>query len=70
LRLASEEGPQRIGTRRRYRLVTEEQWQHLAENRPPVGKWLLANIPRDEPLELPSRVDPPRPDAFSEQDLP
>lgn len=64
LRLASQEGPQRIGTRRRYRIVSEEEWQRLTVGRPPLGQSLLDNMPRGEPLDLPSRTDPPRADAF------
>ena len=64
LRLAEEEGPQCIGTRRRYRLVTEEEWQRVAVQRPPIGQWLLNHVAPGEPLPLPDREDPQRPAAF------
>jgi hypothetical protein len=68
LRLASSEGPQRIGTKQRYVLVPEAEWaRHTAKHRP-LGAWLIENMPRagsdDMDLELPDRRDPPRPDPF------
>ena len=68
LRLAAEEGPQRIGTRRRYRLVTEEEWQRVAVQRPPMGQWLLDHVGHGEKLPLPDRADPPRPAVFSPEE--
>jgi hypothetical protein len=65
LRLASEEGPQRIGTHRAYVVVPEEQWLKVSE--PPVhmGRWLLENLPRGfDDLELPDRKEPDRPNPF------
>ncbi len=62
LRLAEEQGPQRIGTRRGYMIVTEQQWKQ--QTRPPLGRWLLDNLPQGDPLELPDRADAPRPNPF------
>ena len=64
LRLASTEGPQRIGTQRRYVLVPEDVWDKLNATARPLGAWLVDNMPRaakdaDE-LQLPDRHDPPR----------
>jgi prevent-host-death family protein len=64
LRLASEEGPQRIGTRRRYVVVTESEWKEMSQPRQPIGRWLLDNIPQGEPIELPGRAEPTRPNPF------
>ena len=65
MRRASDEGPQRIGARRRYVLVTEAEWQrHVRDERQPIGRWLIENIEPGEPLEPPSRDDPERPDPF------
>lgn len=68
LRLASTEGPQRIGTQRRYVLVPEEMWDELTAAPQPLGAWLVDNMPRantdaDE-LQLPDRRDPPRANPF------
>jgi hypothetical protein len=72
LRLASTEGPQRIGAHKRYVLVPEDLWDKL--NRQPrslpLGAWLAGNMPRastaaDE-LSLPDRRDPPRDNPFEE----
>ena len=53
LRLASEEGPQRIGTKTPYVVVPEEEWLKRAEPRIPLGRWLVENMPRIDDLELP-----------------
>lgn len=66
LRLASEEGPQRIGTRSRYVVVPEAVWQEHIAKRPPLGKWLADNMPRGAELPLPDRRDPPREIPFAE----
>ena len=68
LRRASAEGPQRIGTQRRYVLVPEDVWDKLNASAHPIGAWLVDNMPRatgdaDE-LQLPDRADPPRDDPF------
>ena len=64
LRLASTEGPQRIGTQRRYVLVPEDVWDRLNPTARPLGSWLVDNMPRaakdDEELQLPDRREPPR----------
>lgn len=66
LRLAEEEGAQRIGARRGYRIVSEREWRSLHDQRPALGSWLTAHLAPGEPLELPSRAEPPRPDPFAE----
>ena len=68
LRLASTEGPQRIGTQRRYVLVPEDVWDKLNVTTRPLGAWLVDNMPRAameaEELQLPDRRDPPRDNPF------
>ncbi len=64
LRLASTEGPQRIGAQRRYVVVPEDVWDKLNPTARPLGSWLVENMPRavkelDE-LQLADRNDPPR----------
>ncbi len=66
LRLASEEGPQRIGSNPRYVIVTEEEWLERAEPRIPLGRWLVENMPRIGDLELPDRAELERPPPFSD----
>ena len=55
LRLAEEEGPQRIGTRRPFIVVPERVWQAKSPPRKPLGQWLIENTPRGTNLEIPSR---------------
>jgi hypothetical protein len=63
MRLASTEGPQRIGTQKRYVLVPEESWDALASNTPKVhrGQWLIDNMRDFEGVEFPDRSEPDRP---------
>ena len=53
LRLAEEEGPQRIGTRKAFVVVPERLWQAQAPERKPLGQWLVENVPRGVDLEIP-----------------
>ena len=69
LRLAKEEGPQRIGAERSFVIVAAEAWD--AETPPivrppriPLGRWLVENMPRGIELERPSRDEPERPIPF------
>ena len=55
LRLAEEEGPQRIGVKHAFIVVPERVWQERARPRKPLGQWLVENFPRGIDLELPSR---------------
>lgn len=67
LRLAEEEGPQRIGVRNAFVVVPEHVWQEREpEPRLPLGKWLVQNWPRGIELELPDRRDPPREIPFAD----
>ncbi len=75
LRLAEEEGPQRIGLRKSFVVVPEREWQvrtHDLEWRRrvpeemPMGRWLVENMPRGVNLELPDRRDPPRETPFGD----
>ena len=78
LRLSEEEGPQRIGTRKRYVVVPESVWQgqngqsdpRSGEEasfplRKPLGQWLIENTPCGTNLEIPDRkLDKDRPIPF------
>ena len=53
LRLAEEEGPQRIGVRKPFVVVPERVWLAHAPVRTPLGQWLIDNMPRGVNLEIP-----------------
>ncbi len=55
LRLAEEEGPQRIGTRRSFVVVPAATWDAKTPTRKPLGQWLVENMPRGIELEMPDR---------------
>lgn len=55
LRLAEEEGPQRIGVRRTFIVVPESVWQAKSPPRKPLGQWLIENTPHGTDLEVPDR---------------
>ena len=55
LRLAEEEGPQRIGTRRSFVVVPAATWDAKSPPRKPLGQWLVENMPRGIELEIPDR---------------
>lgn len=70
LRRAEQEGPQRIGTRRGYVVVPEEEWLRLQAPRPPLGRWLREHLPEVGDLELPPRREPERPNPFISDETP
>ena len=55
LRLAEEEGPQRIGTRKGFVVVPASVWAKTSEPRKPLGQWLVEDMTRGTNLELPER---------------
>ncbi|WMS45343.1 type II toxin-antitoxin system prevent-host-death family antitoxin (plasmid) [Acuticoccus sp. MNP-M23] len=64
LRRAEEDGPQRIGARRGYIVMSEAEWLRLQSPRPRLGHWLVENLQQTGPLELPSRAEPARANPF------
>ena len=66
LRLAEEEGPQRIGLRKPFGVVPAAVWEAKASERKPLGQWLIENVPRGVELELPDRSST-RPIPFIEE---
>jgi prevent-host-death family protein len=68
LRLAREEGPQRIGTKETFVVVPEQTWRALTSPRKPLGRWLIETMPRGEALELPERKEPQRPVPFLDEE--
>ena len=55
LRLAETEGPQRIGARKPFVVVTAAAWEEKSPPRKPLGQWLVENMPRGTNLEIPER---------------
>ena len=55
LRLAETEGPQRIGARKPFVVVTAAAWEEKSPPRKPLGRWLVENVPRGTNLEAPDR---------------
>ena len=68
LRLAEEEGPQRIGLRRPYVVVPERVWQEKSPPEKHLGQWLVENVPRGLNWEIPRDRRSNRPIPFSEED--
>ena len=60
LRLAEEEGPQRIGTRKSFVVLPESAWQSYLAPPRSLGAWLVENIPRGVELTIPDRSEPAR----------
>lgn len=60
LRLAEEEGPQRIGKRKRFVVVPEHAWNAKTSRHEHMGQWLVENMPRSVELKLPDRNEPTR----------
>lgn len=58
LRLAEEEGPQRIGTRKSFVVLPERAWQSYVAPPRSLGLWLVENIPRGVELMIPDRNEP------------
>ncbi len=59
LRLAEEEGPQRIGKRNTFVVVPRREWELREKPKMPLGQWLVENAPRGIELELPDRKEEP-----------
>ena len=66
LRRAEEEGPQRIGTRKSFVVVSESTWQSHVSAREPLGQWLVENMPRGVELDIPDRREPGREIPFTD----
>ncbi len=68
LRLAEEEGPQRIGLRRPFVVVPEALWDARQARDKHLGRWLLENMPRGLNWEIPRDRRSDRAVPFSEDD--
>ena len=60
LRLVREEGPQFIGTKKSFVVISEEEWRSLKRPKKSLGLWLIENMPTVGELELPDRNEPER----------
>ena len=67
-RLADEEGPQRIGTRKSFVVVPERLWRPLTPARKPLGQWLVENAPRGANLEIHGARKSRRPIPFIDEE--
>lgn len=69
LRLASEKGPQTIGTKNAYVVVPAEKWRALTDTGhggPTLGRWLVDNIPAGTDFPALERNEPEREIPFHE----
>lgn len=60
LRLAREEGPQYIGTKKTFVVISEQEWLSMKQPKKPLGLWLIENMPTTGALELPDRNESER----------
>jgi len=60
LRLAEQEGPQRIGVRKSFVVVPAKLWWANAQPAKTLGRWLVDNMPRGANLEALDRHEPAR----------
>lgn len=67
LRLAEEEGPQRIGAQKPFVVVPERVWKSRDQASIPLGQWLVENTPRGTNLEIPGRRESGRKIPFIEE---
>ncbi len=67
LRLAEEEGPQRIGAQKPFVVVPERVWKSRDQASIPLGQWLVENTPRGTNLEIPGRRESGRKISFIEE---
>ena len=68
LRLAEEEGPQRIGARKPFVVMTEKLWHDRTNAPKPLGRWLVENTPRGTNLEMPQDRQSRREAPFVQED--
>ena len=68
MRIAEEEGPQHIGTRRPFVIVPADTWYAKISPRKPLGQWLVDNIPSGIDLEIPDRRETVRDLPFITQE--
>jgi prevent-host-death family protein len=65
LRRAREEGPQRIGAKQPYVVLTQEEWEKLKKPEPHLGRWLIEHFKGKGELPLPDRKAPDRATPFA-----
>lgn len=64
LRLVREEGPQFIGAKKTFVVISKQEWLSLTQPKKPLGLWLTENMPTIDELELPDRNEPERENPF------
>lgn len=55
LRLAEEEGPQQIGRRKTFVVMSAADWYAKRPARKPMGQWLVDNMPHGVNLDISAR---------------
>lgn len=60
LRLVGDEGPQFIGAKKSFVVISKQEWLSLTQPKKPLGLWLIENMPTLDELELPDRSEPER----------
>ncbi len=60
LRLVREEGPQFIGAKKSFVVISKQEWLALTQPKKPLGLWLVENMPTLDELELSDRNEPER----------
>jgi prevent-host-death family protein len=65
LRRARDKGPQRIGMKKPYVVLTEEEWLKLKQPAPHMGQWLTGKLCGAGDLPLPDRREPDRVSPFA-----
>lgn len=66
LRLAEAEGPQRIGTRKSFIVLSENDWRSYVGPPRSLGRWLVENVPRGVDLMISDRSEPEAPTPLTE----
>ncbi len=66
--MAEVEGPQTIGKRNPFVVVSAETWNALASNQEPLGEWLIENTPRGQEPLAPALRSSKRSTPFADED--
>lgn len=69
LRLAEQDGPQRIGDAKIFTLAPEVVNPPEERRRKPLGQWLVENVPRGTNLEIPHDRGSKRKTPYIEEDI-
>jgi hypothetical protein len=68
MRLARQEGPQRVGAQSPCYVLSEEDYLAMAQRERPLGAWLVEEFAGAGELPLPARGEPGRAVPFAEEE--